>query len=233
MRAVDAAIVPDVAIDDTLLRAVLAGDAVAERTLLAELAPRIEHIVRAHPELRRRGLASLPDDVYEVRIAALERLARDGYKNLARYLEQQEAGGSRADFETWLYGAVDFTVRDHLRKRFGRAPKADPGAPKEVRPSKRDLETLAGRFDDEQLDRSFVRTLGATRRLTANAIFEHMAEHFSAHELLAMRMFYLEDQGFGAIAEALGLPDERAADKLIRKLNARLRYKFAEGAGEA
>jgi len=37
---------------------------------------------------------------------------------------------------------------------------------------------------------------------------------------------YWEDQGFDAIARALGLRSEQAAEHLIRKLNARLRYHF-------
>ena len=45
-----------------------------------------------------------------------------------------------------------------------------------------------------------------------------------------MHMYYEQEQSLVEIAEALELEDEQAAHKLIRKLNARLRYKFS---GEA
>ena len=218
------------AINDALIRSVVEGNRDAEHTLIGELAPRIEAIARNHPELRRRGLSSLEDDVAEVRMAALERLLRDGHKNLSRYLHQRSADASArpADFDSWLYGAVDFSVRDHLRKRFGRAPKTAPDSPKRPLPSRRDLGTLAGRFDDEQLDRSFIRTLGATQRLTATAIVDYMTAQFAHQEVEAMRMFYFEDRSFAEISQRLGLQGEREAEKLIRRLNARLRYRFNE-----
>lgn len=218
-----------VTIEDALIRAVVDGDEASAHAFLAVVTPRIETLARAHAELKKRKLAQLEDDVAEVRMAALERIVRDDHKNLARYLAHREAHPERrpVDFESWLFGTVDFSVRDHLRRRYGRAPRHDHSGPKPAAPSRRDAGTLAGRLDEEALDRSLLRTLGATKRLTAAAILRYMREHFSAEECEAMRLFYYEDQGFAAIASRVGLPDAGAAEKLIRRLNARLRYHFS------
>jgi DNA-directed RNA polymerase specialized sigma24 family protein len=214
---------------EPLVRALVRGEAGAWSALSSAITPHILAITRAHPSMRERKLASREDDVAEVITSALERIARDDFKNLRRYLQQRDESASAeqgASFEAWLYGTVDFTIRDHLRKRFGRAPRPEQRG--SGVPSRRDLGSLAERLDDGPLDRSYVTTLGATKRVTVAEIFAYVTEHFDARETLAMQLFYLEEKSAAEIADALGLSDERAADKLIRKLNARLRYHFSE-----
>jgi DNA-directed RNA polymerase specialized sigma24 family protein len=127
---------------------------------------------------------------------------------------------------------VDFVIREHLRKRFGRAPRlSDPAAPKQ--PSKRDLQTQAGRLDDEHIERSFMRTLGMTAKLTAAEIFAHVARDFAPKEAEAIHMYYAQDRSFEEIAQELGLASAKDADKLVRKLNARLRYRFLADDGSS
>jgi DNA-directed RNA polymerase specialized sigma24 family protein len=210
-----------------LVREVLLGQTGAWPLLVGTITPQIVAIVRSHPSMREKKLAGLEDDVSEVTTSSLERLARDDFKNLQRFIARHATADreSAPSFASWLYGNVDFAIRDHLRKRFGRAPRADDTGQR--RPSRRDLGTLAGRLDEEPLDRAFVSTLGATKRITVAAIFEYAAKHFEPADAEALRLFYLEDKSSAEIAQLLGLPDERAADKLIRKLNARLRYHFA------
>lgn len=214
---------------EPLVGDVLAAKDGAWHALVSAITPHIWAIARSHPGMRGRRLASEDDDVAEVTTQSLERLARDDFKNLRRFVAQREAAGTDGpSFASWLYGAVDFSIREHLRKRFGRASRSE--SPERHRPSRRDLGTLAERLDDEPLDRAFVSTLGATKRVTVAEIFAYASAHFEPSEAEAMRLFYLEDKSPAEIAAALALPDERAADKLIRKLNARLRYRFADEA---
>jgi len=208
---------------EALVEAAATGDPKAWQALAAALTDRIEAIARSHEAMRARGLASLPDDIADVLASSLERLSAGNFKNLGRYLEQR-AGGQT--FDSWLYGAVDFAIREHLRKRYGRAPRTAPdAAPPQA--SKRDLGTNAQPFDEERAGRAFASTLGLTAKLTAAEIFEHIAREFEATEARALQLYYAEERSLAEIAEALELADERAADKLIRRLNARLRYKFA------
>lgn len=213
------------AAEEALIEATCTGDAEAWQALVTAIAPRIEAIARSHEALRARGLAALPDDIAEVRTASLERLSAAGYKNLARYLEQRASGQT---FDSWLYGAVDFAIREHLRKRYGRAPArpAGSGGAELRKASRRDLGTNAQRLDEELAGSALASTLGLTAKLTAAEIFEHVAREFGESEARALHLYYLEERSLAEIAEALELDDERAADKLIRKLNARLRYKF-------
>lgn len=214
---------------EPLVRALLRGEPDGWDTLASAIAPRIVAIARTHPSMRERKLASREDDIADVTTSALERLRRDEHKNLRRFVEQRDAqqgGAEGTSFDGWLYGMVDFTIRDHLRKRFGRAPRAAQLAT--GRPSRRDLNTLAGRIDEEPLDPAFVSTLGATKRVTVAEIFAYVSSHFTPLEARALQLFYLEDKSAVEIAALLALADERAADKLIRKLNARLRYHFAD-----
>lgn len=211
----------------SLLLRTVAGDSQAWRALQAALEPEIVSISRGHRALRSKGLASLPDDLAEVRTATLERLAHDDFHNLKRFLEHAaRPGEAQASFDAWLYGAVDFVIREHLRQRFGRAPKpaADAARPQ---PSKRDLQSHAGRLSDE-IERGLLRTLGMTARLTLNEIFAHLERDFSPEEICAVRLYYVEDQDFDEIARRVGLDDAKQAEKLIRKLNARLRYRFGD-----
>ncbi len=217
---------------EPLVRAMVGGEREAWSALANAITPRIVAITRAHPSMRGRKLAGREDDVAEVTTSALERITRDDHKNLRRFLEQRDAasGEEGTSFDAWLYGMVDFTIRDHLRKRYGRAPRAEERG--KGRPSRRDLNTLAGRLDEEPLDRAFVSTLGATKRVAVAEIFAYVNANFAPLEARALQLFYLEDKSAAEIAELLGLADERTADKLIRKLNARLRYRFAEAEEE-
>jgi DNA-directed RNA polymerase specialized sigma24 family protein len=211
------------------VRAVVSGDAAAWSALMRDAAPEIAAIARAHPDLRSRGLAGNVDDVNEVVTATLERLAQHDFKNLRRYLAQCEmVDAQRAQsFDSWLYGAVDFTIREHLRQRFGRAPKSVPLEDStRARPSKRDLHTGATQLEGEGLERVLAESLGMTAQLTLREVLDYVAVSFTAQEASALRLYYEESQSFAEIAATLGLEDEQAADKLIRRLNARLRYRF-------
>lgn len=217
---------------DALVRAVVAGDQAAWCELAAALTSQIAAIARSHPGMRKRGLAQSCDDVAEVTTATLERLARDGYRNLSRFLEQRDQSDRTRtqSFDSWLYGATDFVIREHLRKRFGRAPKPslDPLSPQ---PSRRDLVSNAEPIEEAQLARSSARLLGVTAQLTLAQVFAYIAAEFDSTEARAMRLYYQDECSFEAIAAALDLGCARDAEKLIRRLNARLRHRFSESQG--
>lgn len=208
-----------------LLRAAVAGDPHAWSQLLAELSARIRAFAGAHPAMRRRGLAAQADDVAEVTTACLERLARNDKRNLSQFLQRAAAGATQT-FDSWLYGAVDYAVRDHLRARYGRAAAhgGDAG------PSVRDLVQRAGSLQESQAGISAERILGVTTQLTFVQIFAYVESAFAPDEVRALRLYYVENLGLDELARALGLPDEEAADRLLRKLKARLRARFASGA---
>ncbi len=213
---------------EQLARSAIHGDKDAWARLQLEALPRIEAFLRGHKSMRSRGLHLLPDDVQEVKTTTLERLARNDFQNLRRYVEQLERSAQAAQgFESWLYGAVDFTIREHLRRRYGRASKvrhSEAGVPL---PSKRDANTYAGSLSDASVPRAMAQTLGITTNLTAAEIMAYVAATFTPMEAAAVRMHYLEDRDFDQIATALQMESSKEAEKLVRRLNARLRYRFA------
>jgi DNA-directed RNA polymerase specialized sigma24 family protein len=211
---------------EALLRRTVGNDVDAWRELLEQVTPSIQAITRSHEAMRGRGLADRSDDLSEVTLAVIGRLARDDYKNLKRYLAQCE-GEQPQSFDSWLYGTVDFAIRDHLRKRFGRAPKL-VAAPTRPLPSKRDLNTQAEEFDEGLMRVSIQRSLGVTTALDLAHILAYVAAHFSGDEVRALQLHYAEDKSLAEIAAALGLPDEASAQKLLRRLTARLRHRFAK-----
>ena len=102
---------------DELARAVVAGQPNAWSAMQLEVLDRVRNIVRSHPTMRTRDLHASPDELAELQTATLERLFRDDFGTIRRYLATADAtpSESRQSFESWLYGAVDFTIREHLR----------------------------------------------------------------------------------------------------------------------
>lgn len=215
---------------ETRVRLASEGDRDAWRALQAQLEPAILSIARRHRGLRKAGLADLPDDLAEVRTATFEWLSRANFQNLHDFLARNPDSGDglASSFDNWVYGAVDFVIRAHLRARFGRAPKLPADGSGPVRPSKRDLQSKAGRLDQGSVERAFLVTLGMTVKLTLGEIFAHIQSDFSSDEARAMHLYYAEERSFEEIAAAIGLSDAKEAEKLIRRLNARLRYRFSQ-----
>lgn len=207
-----------------VLERAAAGEQGAWSTLLELVAPRAARLARGNTGLKARGLANAEDDVHEVCVLTYERLRANDFANLKHFVAQVHASFEHAQsFDSWLYGLVDFAVRDHLRNRYGRAPKTAPAMPQ---PSKRDLGTFSGRLEPD--DEALAKTLGLTQRVAANEILDYVHASFDAEEARAMQLYYLEDKGYAEVAAELGLADAAAAEKLVRRLNARLRHRFGE-----
>src|SRR5688572_3720489 len=181
----------------------------------------IVRIALRHRDLRRKGLAEQADEIADVRTSALVRLAANGFHNLRNFVEHSAQAARPESFEAWIYGVVDFAIRDHLRKRFGRAPRAAEVAAGGLLPSKRDLQSHAGRIDDEP-ERNLLSVVGVTTRLTVAEIMAFIAKTFSPDEVRAVQLYYVDGHGYDAIANALALRDAKDAEQVIRRLNARL-----------
>jgi DNA-directed RNA polymerase specialized sigma24 family protein len=211
---------------EQLVCAVCAGDRSSWLSLQRAILPRIAAILRAHRGMRSRGLHLRIDDLQEVTTTTLERLSRDDFRNLRRYVAQlARPTQSVQSFESWLFGAIDFTVRDHLRRRYGRAPKTQRELCSSIA-SKRDLNTNAEGLCEQHGQKARAPTLSITKDLTAAQIFAYASARFTAPEILALRLHYVQDCDFSEIAEVLQLASAKDAERLIRRLNARLRHRF-------
>jgi DNA-directed RNA polymerase specialized sigma24 family protein len=217
-------------VDDTekLVLSTIAGDRTAWHALQLAIEPTIMRMARRHRDLRRKGLADLPDDLADIRTASLERLVHADFSNLRNFLERREraeAGAAAESFDAWLYGVVDFVIREHLRRRFGRAPKVSAHDAPRVQPSKRELSSYAGRIDDGP-EPGLLHEIGVTTRLTIAEILAYIDSAFSPREAEALRLHYVDGQSFEGIATQLGFDSAKEAERVIRRLNGRLRYRF-------
>ena len=210
------------------LSAVVSGDVDAWSALVGELLPRLCMWASQHRLLRAKGHTG-EDDVAEIATATMERLRAHDFRNLEHYLRQHEELGEVAaqSFDSWLYGALDYCVRDYLRSRYGRAPQALRAA-ELVLPSKRDLGTLADRFPTGQEPAARFAQLGVTQQLTIAEVMQVVQTEFNETERTAFELYFFRDLGLEQVAAKLDLEDAKAADRLIRRLNARLRHRFRE-----
>jgi DNA-directed RNA polymerase specialized sigma24 family protein len=226
-----------------LVDRVIVGDAASWRALMVRIAPVLEAWARGNSLLRRCRLAG-DDDARAVMVAALERLAANDFENLKRFaangelvapaadlvsdvirlgkLDTDEAPSSAEPGDThlraWLLRLLDFTARDHVRKRLGWGTQ--PGAP-----SKRDLHSDAMPLDEEGEPRA--RPPLTDRIVVAKLIEEILA--YVATFPQAMRdalELWLDDLDPAEIAVRLELPDPARARALIRAGQARLRERF-------
>ncbi len=225
-----------------LVHRVVGGDKLdAWRALLTRVAPRIETWARGNRLLQRCRLAG-DDDARTVMVSVLERLAADDHANLRLFVARGELSPPPADlvadvirlgklelepepteeldvgtpFRAWLLRLVDFTARDHVRKRLGWGARVG---------SKRDLHS-----DALPLDRAREPSARPpmTDRLTVAQLVQEVLEHLATlpaqmREALAL---WLDDVEPHEIATRLALADVARAKALIRAGQARLRDHF-------
>ncbi len=215
----------------------------AWRALMVKIAPRLEGWARNNRLLRRCRLAG-DDDARAVMVAVLERLAANDYQNLSSFLGQKDLAAPEPDLvaevirlakldeedaaevdadqgtplRAWLLRLVDYTSRDHVRRRLGWGQR--DGAP-----SKRDLTTDALPLSDHPEPAA---RPPMTDRLTVSKLVEEVSEHidtFPAEMRIAVIM-WLDDAEPAEIAKRLDLDDPARAKALIRAGQARLRERF-------
>jgi hypothetical protein len=225
---------------DPLVFGVVQGDRAAwfQLTLLIELW--VEAHAPRHWRMRRARLANSPDDVRDVLVETLERLDRDDFAELRRYLERkreqvpdvrEDAREPETDlsFVAWLASVVDFAIREHVRRRYGRTSKAAgrPGHAQRSVLSKRSLHSWAV-HPSESHNRDIVgATLGMSRVLTAKSILRYAEETFDGRELRVFQR-YLEHSSFEELAAEFELATPESARSEIRRLKERLRARFRD-----
>ncbi len=218
----------------------------AWRALMVKVAPRIEGWARGSRLLKRCRLAG-DDDARAVMVAVLERLAASDYENLRMFLAHRDPAppapdlvadvirlgkldaedgdlddGAEANEGTplraWMLRLVDFTSRDHVRKRLGWGQR--DGAP-----SKRDLHSDAGTLDDHPEPAA---RPPMTDRLTVSKLVAEVSQHIDTFpaEMRTAVIMWLDDADPSEIAARLDLPDASRAKALIRAGQARLRERF-------
>jgi hypothetical protein len=218
---------------ELLVRRCAEGDIEAWQELQLTLVPEILELAGGNRHLKRKRLSRDEDHLSDVKVKTLVRLSREDFTNLREFLKrQQELPATNADdfdtrFKNWLFGAVDFAARARITEYFGRRPKLSSSEAGRPQLSKVDVHSYAGRLDEEP-ERGFLQTLGMTARLTVAELFTRIEREFTAEEARAMQLYYRAERSFEEIARELALEDAKAADQLIRKLNARLRYRVAK-----
>jgi hypothetical protein len=225
---------------DPLVLGVIHGDRAAWFQLSLHIEAWVEQHAPRHWRMRKARLANSHDDVRDVLLETLERVDRDDFAELRRYLERkrEQVPDVRAEtleveaapsFVAWLAGLVDFAIREHVRKRYGRASKASarPDAPARVGLSKRSLQSWAVHPSESEVHNLAGATLGLSRILTAHSILNYAAEAFEARELSLFRR-YLEQGTFEELAEEFGLESPEQARAEVRRLKERLRARFRE-----
>jgi len=230
----------------SLVQRVVGKDLAAWRTLMVRIAPRLEGWAR-HNKLLKRCRLSTDDDARAVMVAVLERLAANEYENLKSFLahtepappeddlvaqvirlsklddEGSEAGRELDDdtgtpLRAWLLRLVDFTSRDHVRKRLGWGPR-------DGSPNKRDLHSDAAPLEDSPEPAA---RPPMTDRLTVSKLVAEVTQTidtFPADMASAVRL-WLDDVDPQEIAKRLALADAGKAKALIRAGQARLRERF-------
>ncbi len=217
------------------------------RALMVKIAPRLEGWARGNRLLRRCRLAG-DDDARAVMVAVLERLAANDYENLRSFLahaeqappdddlvaevirlgklDADEADAAEAGIDldrgtplrAWLLRLVDFTARDHVRRRLGWG--ARDGAP-----NKRDLHSDAAPLDEHPEPSA---RPPMTDRLTVSKLVAEVSEHIATFpvDMRTAVIMWLDDADPAEIATRLDLPDPGRAKALIRAGQARLRERF-------
>jgi hypothetical protein len=231
-------------LDDLVADPLVLGVVRGDRSAWFQLTVYIEHWVSwrvpRHWRMRKAKLRDSEDDVRDVLLEVLERVGSDDFRALRQYLERKASelpdvrafteSAHTTSFVGWLEGLVDFAIRDHVRKRYGRKSVAtlrEQGTPRASSPTltKRDLHSWAvhpTRPASGEFGRAHPAVSGV---LTARAILRYAAESFNERELGVFRR-YLEQASFEELSEEFAFESKQAAEAEIRKLKERLRAHF-------
>jgi DNA-directed RNA polymerase specialized sigma24 family protein len=153
-------------------------------------------------------------------LARLGRLREDEREGSTRRVDDDaDDDATRTPFRAWLLTLVDYAVKDHVRHRLGWSVR--PGEES----TKRDINTNAERLDNapEEGARPPITDYLAMSRLVGEA--HAFMDTFPAPMRDALRL-WLDDEGYGAIADLLALSSADAAKALVRAGQARLRERF-------
>lgn len=210
-------------------KARLSGSEDDVRDVLLETLERVDRDdFRALRQYLERKLQAVPD----VRIAAeaLHSRVPEGAPRPTAAEASTDAAETSLSFVAWLAALVDFAIREHVRKRYGRAPsvRGEEGDELPVPAlTKRSMQSWAVHPTDGSSGHFGSANAGLSRVLTARSILSYAAEAFDASELSLFRR-YLEQATFEELAEEFALADPDAARAEVRKLKERLRARFRD-----
>jgi hypothetical protein len=227
---------------DPLVLGVVRGDRAAWFQLSIYVEAWVARMVPGHWRMRKARLSRSEDDTRDVLLGVLERIDHDDFRALRQYLERKlahvpdvRAGGSEpseVSFASWLSGLVDYAIRDHVRKRYGRAPASAHGEPDSdptpaapLTLTKRDLHSWAVHPTRAQSGDFGGARPALSRVLTARSILRYAAEAFEPRELQVFER-YLEQASFDELAAEFAMSGPEAARAEVRRLKERLRAHF-------
>jgi len=231
---------------DPLVLGVVHGDRAAWFELTLHIEAWVEAHVPRHWRMRKARLARSEDDVRDILLATLERVDRDDFLALREYLARKtteipdvrtstQEGRVERSFASWLAGLVDFAIRDHVRKRYGRVRRPGPASSANQDDahaafpvlSKRSLQSWAVHPSETQSGLFGSAAAGLSRLLTARSILRYASEVFVARELQFFQR-YLEHASFDELAREFALAGPELARAEVRRLKERLRARFRE-----
>ncbi len=201
--------------DDEILRLVLKGDELAWTAFFSSYGPVVERIARASRSMGsyRRSV----DDVRNVMAHVFERLRRDDFRALRTFPAWREKNPGKS-FPDWLTIVTVNVVRNYVSSKIG-ATTTDGASLKQL------VNTLAGAIDGD----GPIVLPHITTKETAHRILEFARDKLAGDQL-AVLVGWLEGASFDETARTMGLPDAKAAERVLRAALARLRRQFADQA---
>ncbi len=188
--------------DEASIAEVVHGAPGAWQRFFGACATRVDRIARSS---RSMGSFARSDDACRDVIARVfERMRRDDHRALRLYLAWQERNPSKR-FDDWLTIVTTNVIRDYVSERLG--------SPLEL--------------DELPADAPGLLVLPhVTTRETARQLVEYARTALPATQCASL-IAWLEGHDFAEIAARGGLPDARAAEKVVRAALARLRRHVA------
>jgi hypothetical protein len=197
---------------EDLVARLLEGDAKARRSLIQELWPVWNDLVRRSRSLG--SLATSKDHVEEIVTRLAEKFGQADGRALRTYVEWQRVHEDRT-FADWNRIVTTNAIRDYVRSVIGtvRVPQGEP-TPKRL------LNELARSpvAQEHGVRPPF------TAKQTARELLEFASSHLSSEQLRAMQL-WLDDADFDEIGRELTVPPD-AARKLVKAGIAVLRRHF-------
>jgi DNA-directed RNA polymerase specialized sigma24 family protein len=198
---------------------VVANDPLAWQELASRLEPLLIRFLRRSKTLG--PMRHSVDDCRTVMVKVLERLRKDEHRSLRLYATWADANPSKS-FGDWMRILTTNLARDHVASRLGAADQDARGGPH----NKRMLHTLATLLPEDGDDRLAARP-AMTDAMMARELLESAQRLLDGDQMRALRR-WMDGASFEELAEELGLPSARDADKRVRAALARLRRHFAD-----
>jgi len=191
------------------------GDETAWQRLWAEVSPRLDAMIRRPQFLARIG--EREDDRRDIIVEVMARLRDRQSRRLRVYLEAKKNSPDMT-FMPWLNVVAKRVAIDHLR----RSPDyQDRRREKDASAPGRWIKAVTLKSDNAA-DRPPM-----TLRGTAHQLLLHARRHLPEDQQRALEMWAQGDD-HQEIADALGLPDASAANRMVRAALERLRRHFRD-----